>query len=500
MNLAQKNVAPDALRSVGFVLGPTRFDLFVPLARRLKAQFGSRNYAYLRTQADLRAVNDLVADGTFEAAIAFDRILPALTATDEADAAAIFERARKIESRIGTTIGQLAMFHRHFGRGYALSGSGFPRTPLYSGADLAQMTRAFVDQVEFWENEIAGRNLTLILQGLPETAVIAKAHDVAYRFLIGARFSDYWFWSESQYQDMPELASIYQATTEEDRETVKSTYQAAAIRQASRRSGMGFSESARSSLDLAIRWPYWRLRGAVSGGPKAYIENVTTPWRRRARHREAQRYSRVKLADLAGRPFVFFPLHKEPEAALTARSPECFAQHAVIAAIARDLPAGVLLAVKEIAGISHMRPREFYAHLSDLKNVVFLDMDEPGVDVARAATATATITGSAGLEAAAAGKPVLAFGRHATYGFLPHVRVITEDRQIRPALEWALSPDFDHARARRDGARYVTALKRACFRLTNFAFAVRGKRSVGEDVVEAAVDGLLQSLRVTARL
>lgn len=254
MNLmAQKNAMPDALRNIGFVLGPTRFDLFVPLARRLKAQYGSRNYAYLRTQADLRAVKEFVADGTFEEAIAFDRILPALTATDETDATAIFERARKIESRIGTTIGQLAMFHRHFGRGYALSGSGFPRTPLYSDANLVQMTRAFVDQVEFWENEIADRKLTLILQGLPETAVIAKARDVAYRFLIGARFSDYWFWSESQFQDMPELAAIFDATTEEDREAVKNTYQAAAIRQASRRSGMGFFQSARSSLDLAIR-------------------------------------------------------------------------------------------------------------------------------------------------------------------------------------------------------------------------------------------------------
>ena len=109
------------------------------------------------------------------------------------------------------------------------------------------------------------------------------------------------------------------------------------------------------------------------------------------------------------------------------------------------------------------RPTDFYRQLADLKNVVMLDVRELGVDIVRAASAVCTITGSAGFEAAAMGKPVIAFGRHNIYNFLPHVRVITDDAQLRPQLNDVLDPSFDHERAEADGRRFIEAVKRTSF-------------------------------------
>ncbi len=86
--------------------------------------------------------------------------------------------------------------------------------------------------------------------------------------------------------------------------------------------------------------------------------------------REARRRFNVRLADLAAKPVVYFPLHKEPEESFLLRSPERFSQHAVIAALSRALPAGALLAVKENRYAVARRPKDFYAQLAALKNVV----------------------------------------------------------------------------------------------------------------------------------
>ena len=52
------------------------------------------------------------------------------------------------------------------------------------------------------------------------------------------------------------------------------------------------------------------------------------------------------LEDLEGKRFIFFPLSTEPES-LQTLSPEYFYQLAFITSIARDLPVGVYLVVKE---------------------------------------------------------------------------------------------------------------------------------------------------------
>ena len=114
-----------------------------------------------------------------------------------------------------------------------------------------------------------------------------------------------------------------------------------------------------------------------------------------------------RLSDLDGTKFVYFPLQAEPEFSLQVMSQESFSQLATIASIARDLPAGVKLAVKDSIWAIGRRPKDFYRQLLEFHNVILLNLEEEGVSVIEKCDAVCTITGSGGIEAARIGKPVI---------------------------------------------------------------------------------------------
>jgi hypothetical protein len=114
-------------------------------------------------------------------------------------------------------------------------------------------------------------------------------------------------------------------------------------------------------------------------------------------------------------PFVLYPLHTSPEAALLGSYPELADQFGLIKNISMNLPYGVKLYVKEhpLEDLGLGLDYDFYRRLSALPNVriirgdVRLDklLDHPRF------LAVAILTGTAGLDAAIKRKPVFIFGR-----------------------------------------------------------------------------------------
>ena len=84
------------------------------------------------------------------------------------------------------------------------------------------------------------------------------------------------------------------------------------------------------------------------------------------------------LEDLEGKRFIFFPLSTEPES-LQMLSPEYFYQLAFITSIARDLPVGVYLVVKEHLAAVGRRPKDFYGQIMEFKNVIVANIQEDGM-------------------------------------------------------------------------------------------------------------------------
>ena len=123
-------------------------------------------------------------------------------------------------------------------------------------------------------------------------------------------------------------------------------------------------------------------------------------------------------ADLEGRPFVFFPLHTEPEISLLVYSLPYLNQIEVVRTVAQSVPAGVEVVVKDHPASIGKRPLSYYRKLLQIPNVRLADPAIRSTQLIRHADAIVTIAGSIGLEALVMGKPVLTFGL-TPYGFLP---------------------------------------------------------------------------------
>ena len=189
---------------------------------------------------------------------------------------------------------------------------------------------------------------------------------------------------------------------------------------------------------------------------------------------------------------MFLPLATEPETTLSVLSPEYFFQHEAIVAIARDLPAGVLLVVKEAVYALGRRQPEFYKQVKDLKNVVLLHPEERALDVMKRSLAVACIAGTAGYEAAAMGIPVVSFGRHNLFGFMDHVFVIRDNTELKDALAVICNGDINLEQAWRDGARFFATIMKISFEMPNFNILDRA--SYNDEGLENAYNSLIESM------
>ena len=208
--------------------------------------------------------------------------------------------------------------------------------------------------------------------------------------------------------------------------------------------------------------------------------------------RQIKRRGHTPLSSLRGTPFVYFPLQEEPEVVLTVGAPEYTYQLGAIASLARDLPAGAYLAVKETPYAFGRRGDNFYDQICEFKNVVWLDVAESGVNVIREATAVATISGTGGFEGALMGKPIISFGRHNFWNFIPHVSVVRDEAQISGLLLKALSSTTAKEDDITNGARAMQAIIDCSFDLPELNYA--DTSSYNPQAIRNLFNALVQSI------
>jgi len=115
---------------------------------------------------------------------------------------------------------------------------------------------------------------------------------------------------------------------------------------------------------------------------------------------------------IAGEPFAFFPLQVEPEIALLVSAPNAIDQISIATTIAKSLPVGWKLYVKDHPQMAEFRPRAYYERLKKIPNIRLIDPSIKSFGLTKDAKLIATITGSVGFEACIFGKPVITFGEH----------------------------------------------------------------------------------------
>ena len=119
--------------------------------------------------------------------------------------------------------------------------------------------------------------------------------------------------------------------------------------------------------------------------------------------------------------FAYYPFHTDPEIATMRYAPYHTNQQEVIRAVARALPVGMLLYIKEHPSMVGFRTRAYYDDLLRIPNVRLIDPGVSSNQLSVHAAITTTITSTAGWEALLSRKPALTFG-NTFYNDIPGVK------------------------------------------------------------------------------
>ncbi|MBI5412983.1 hypothetical protein HZA42_01375 [Candidatus Peregrinibacteria bacterium] len=119
--------------------------------------------------------------------------------------------------------------------------------------------------------------------------------------------------------------------------------------------------------------------------------------------------------------FAYFPLHYEPEIAVSLLAPFTTDQIDVIKHIAISLPVGYRLYVKEHPAMVVYRPRSYYLELKNIPNLKLINPQISNFKIIPFTKLITTISGTTGWEGCLLKKPIITFG-HIFYNSLSFVK------------------------------------------------------------------------------
>jgi hypothetical protein len=143
-------------------------------------------------------------------------------------------------------------------------------------------------------------------------------------------------------------------------------------------------------------------------------------------------------------PFMFFPLHVEPERTISIDSPYYSNQLEIITNVARSLPIDYKLFVKEhpMQIVAGGRDLSFYKTILDLPNVCLIHPSIPSIELIKKCSLVITINGSAGFEGQFYGKPTIVFA-DSFYSSLTSVFKIENYSDLPKTIRHALTSKID---------------------------------------------------------
>lgn len=466
--LDRQKIESGALRRVLIVPEPMLRHFYNRLARLLKDRYGSEIHIASANKVVGKWYRDLPGAGSLFASVSdVVNLNNALVAPlDSSSRPTFLADARAAEQATGRTLNWFAVGNRHLGRGYVMGATRHPRSRFTDLAGYDHLIRGYTALIKDWQRVLDETQPTLVIGGQPELVALAHQRDIPYRNPVPGRFQNWFYWASNEFNESEWLDRLYDSMREKTFEPmqIERPYATAAKdwdRFLGRRSPLALLKRVARQTALHVYWRIHRADKAKFGG--YWSSEVAFMIREWTMLRRLTAQGIPGLEQLPKGPFVFFPLAMEPETTLSRLSPEFLSQHSAIVMLARNVPAGVRVAVKETLYCAGRRPKDFYSHISELKNVVFVNAQEPGLKMIGAADAVATITGTAGHEAAVMGKPVILFGQHNIQKMLPHVHTVSDDARLAQFLRRIFDGGFDAGAARSDGARFYRALEAASF-------------------------------------
>ena len=130
---------------------------------------------------------------------------------------------------------------------------------------------------------------------------------------------------------------------------------------------------------------------------------------------EDERYlrnsSRFFLDEPENKPYIYFPLHLQPEMTTDVLGGEFADQVLALETLRAMVPDYIAIYVKENPKqTGRLRSEAFFERIAKLPNMKFLSRKVSSFELSKKALAISTITGTVGWEALRMGKPVIVFG------------------------------------------------------------------------------------------
>ena len=404
----------------------------------------------------------------------------------------VLKRATELENFIGGSFNLLRMTRRDFGLGFYSGARYHPKSRHSEESSYLQIVNAYCLLLEFWIRELKQKKITIFLNGLKEEELVSNALKIPFRILYGSRVENYWHWALNSRTEFPLVKKNFNklkknfAKVELNTQYYQDTIHKSII----------FSKS---PLRNFIEKVFFQINKELYTRKKknflrtyyffSYLKYLFNEYR----HTKLLQSNFVsKIDSISNKKFIYFPLHTEPEMSLHWMSPECFNQLDVIMSLSRDLPSDTYLVVKETIYAVGKRDKYFYEQIKNLKNTIFLDVNINGLEIIKKSSAVAIISGTAGVEGAILGKPVLIFAKYSFYDFIPHAFKVNSHKNNYHLLKKILSKSFIKPKLKSDGAKLRKAIIHSSFHMKSFTNLHRDK--FDDEILLRLNNGLIDSL------
>lgn len=330
-------------------------------------------------------------------------------------------------------------------------------TPRLSYRQMMQRLQASIEQIEQFIDQIQpqaiiGFNMVTLDEFI--FYLIARQKAIPYWQMKNAKINNLITLFPdplhlSSYLDRPGQPSLPAASVDQARQYLRqaqarnSTYEGHIIlKPPSLASLFSFSLAAKlikSTIFSLLKSARYPADHQSSGFSAVWQFNVLKPINALKHHRYLSRHY-LSPHQLPATPYVFFPLHTEPEIALSIYGRYHQNQIEAIRNLAQSLPVTWSVVVKDHPRSLGFRTLQYYKKLLQIPNVKLVNPYVSSWDVIESAQAVVTISSWVGFEAIIAHKPVITLGE-CTYNCLPDSMVVknTSPSQLSADIKRAIS-------------------------------------------------------------
>lgn len=403
------------------------------------------------------------------------------------------------ENRLGINFAHFLLGRRDISNAFALTGTRHPiaRIRRNGQLDQAQILSYFNDDLDLFERIFRDQKVGFVVNPYFHLFYLAAEMDIGTAMLNVGRHESSYFWARSYLCLNDGLEAAYRALGNVDTGARKERSYAndylPRLQFFAERSVLSLiPKLATEAKNSLIR----KFTGSKNGYTLASM--AAYRWRELAAKKEMNRAPYLTLSEIGDGRFVFFPLSTDPEWTLQIQSYSYFSQLWALAEVARDLPAGVTILVKEHIYAVGRRPRDLYDQILRFPNVRLLRLSENAMEVIQRCHAVVSINSTAGYEAAMMGKPSIILAEHSDYAFLPHVLHCPRGEGLKQALRTVMDFPMSEADMVAAGSRLITAIENSCFSLDGYSYLDR--TNVNADGVRQATEALIVLLNEHSQL